>query len=209
MMVSNRKLFAGINALLLLVAVLVVSACTETCPECTAPSESVNEINMLGVTINTEKTPFPDTIERRLDTTVEPSQIIGEASMFFSPKAEDAVFGEFGILNETLESSPYYFTFLYQVDETLVEIERGSEVNMTTDSVGSYSGNLRRYGATTNLHGEGDHTLTTDRQLRIPITATHVRLWYQDDEANAPEVVRTVALQSLVGWRRYYDVNTL
>jgi len=178
-----------------------------SCPECFPPQQAVDEIDTFGATITREITPFPITIEQQLDETVFPAQIIGEISLFFTPREDDLTISLVGILNEQLESMPYSFTFSTLVGNEFIEIPPGNIINQTFESLGSYGGHLRRYANAVPLHGEGNYVLFSDRQLRIPVNATHVELWFQEDSTAERELLRRVALAELTGWQRYFNPN--
>lgn len=159
----------------------------------------------MGATITRHSRPFPDTIDQRMDQTVFPTQVIGEISLYFTPKDDDLNVSLEGIGNEELQSEPYNFTFSSFENGEYIEIPPGSLINENTESVGPYGGHLLKDASSSDLPSQGNYVLSTSRQLRIPTTATHVELWYREDQTQDRQLVRRVGLESLYGWRQYYQ----
>ena len=188
---------------------LLLAGCTPDvdCESCRPPELAVDEINNLGATITRDARPFPDSIGQRLDEAVFPTQVIGEISLYFKPKDDDLTVSLTGILNEELSSVPYNFTFSQLDGADYTEISPGSLINENSDSVGPYGGHLLRDASSSFLPPPGgNYVLSTSGQLRIPTTATHVELWYREDQMQERQLVRRVMLSDLYGWQQYFDI---
>ena len=191
---------------LLTILVTSLAGCTNPFPDTPLPRAIVDEMNLLGATIFTEDASAFENVDTRLDSTVEPPQIIGQINLFIAPRSADSIISLNGILNEELETIPYRFTFSTNVDGSFMELPPSSEAHYSSESIGAYSGHLLPYANEAELHGEGNYVLTSSRQLRIPVTATHVELWFQSDLNTNRELVRRVPLSSLSGWQKWFRI---
>jgi len=188
---------------------LCVTGCNFSvdCEECEPPELAIEEINTLGATITRHSRPFPTTIDQRLDETVFPTQVIGEINLYFLPKDDDLIVPLEGIGLEELQSEPYNFTFSSFESGEYIEIPPGGLINETTSSVGPYGGHLLKDASSSDLPVGGNYVLSTSKQLRIPTTATHVELWYREDQTKDRQLIRRIDLESLYGWRQYFKTT--
>lgn len=193
----------------LLLCTLSITGCNPNvdCEECHPPELAIEELNTLRATITRHSRPFPESIDQRLDETVFPPQVIGRINLYFTPKDDDLNVSLDGILNEELRLEPYSFTFSSLEGGEHIEISPGGVVNHTTQSVGPYGGHLLKDASSSDLPVEGNYVLSTSKQLRIPTTATHVELWYREDQTQDRQLVRRVELENLYGWRQYFKAS--
>lgn len=208
--IANKQGDSRVRAVVYLVlCALSAAGCTPSleCEECRPPELAIQEINALGATITRHSRPFPESIDQRLDQTVFPTQVIGEISLYFTPKDDDLNVSLVGIGNEELRSEPYSFTFSSFEDGKYSEISPGGLINQNTQSVGPYGGHLLKDASSSYLPVRGNYVLSTSGQLRIPTTATHVDLWYREEQTQDRQLVRRVGLEGLYGWRQYFRTS--
>ncbi len=134
--------------------------------------------------------------------------VFGKISLIFAPKEGDEITDMVGISLHQLARQPYHFTFSEFSNGEHIEIEASDIVNSIASGVDDepYGGHLIITTEFTELElGISNHTLTTRGVFRAPIRATHVTLWFQENQASEREFIRRVELSSFEAWNRFFQ----
>jgi len=206
MLFRRQFLSNWLSTLALIISLTGCFSIIDSCPSCVVPGETRSEISLLGVTM-ANRFAFSDSIGQRYYEVNGEPHVYGSISLIFSPKEGLEVFGDEGILLNSLSLQPYHFTFSEFSNSEFIEINAADEVNSRDPEVfDAYGGHLLITSEFSALEvGGADHTLSTKGVFRAPARATHVTLWFQETETSSREFVRRMELTSLTAWNLYFQ----
>ena len=162
MLFRRHFLSNWLSTLALIFSLMGCSSITEACPSCVVPGETRSEISLLGVTM-ANRFAFSDSIGQRYYEINGEPHVYGSISLIFSPKEGLEVFGDEGILLNSLPQHPYHFTFSEFSNGEFIEINAAEEVNSgNSEAFDAYGGHLLITNEFSELEvGGSDHTLST------------------------------------------------
>jgi hypothetical protein len=172
---------------------------------CRPPAVNIAEIESLGVTLSETSRPLPET----LDTDLFTRESDGETFIFsngldfyFSPESGfEQVENPDSIANDWADH-PYAYTFSEEVGMEYLPIKPIIPFNAFLFEDTPF-GPLRVTDQPEELITFGNHILLAGAE--IPVRATHVELWFRTERNQEFELLRRVALSSLIVWRQYLE----
>lgn len=199
--------FKHVAALVLvLLCVSVISGCNNCRGRCQEPpEEAIAEMQLFGMTLTVERNPFPRSIDLEYvpgSEGVEPYVGTNYLHLYFAPHPDytDVEYPS-APLNGWSEY-PYEFTYSQLIDGKYIEFP---PLEFSQDFVylpNTYNNAIRISDYPEELIFGGNHILRTP-SWEMPLNATHVELWYQEDAEADRTLVRRTPLENLFAWRRY------
>lgn len=196
----------------LITVVTLVSACfpVNECKNCSPPQEAIAEMRIHGVTWSTNTHPFPETISTNITSDARYTSnapIVSldsyDIQLVFSPPTERSTF--FQPTGNEWDEHPYAYAFskLTDGEYNLIKplLPFNYSVAPTTDLNTRY-GPIKIDNSPVELVLYGNHLLIAIPA--IPMSATHVEIWYRQQREDELILLRRVALNNLYAWRQYY-----
>ena len=189
-----------------LLPILLISSCVGEdlgCTSCKAPSEARSEMALQGATLTALTDPVPENVNQRQITG---DYGVADVTMYFAPSSDQLITNDFA--GATLTRFPYEFTFSTLANGNYTVIEGVQTLSVLQSDQPAYYGGLAIDVGPQDLLLEGNHLLSGMNSTLIPLSATHVELWFRTSEEQPRELVRRIPLLSLYAWQRYFKPFT-
>ena len=173
---------------------------------CGIPQESVTEIALHGVTIATNTRPPPASVDAMYINNGTDLYVQAELSLFFSPHSEYSMESDIPAQDE-FARYPYDFTFSIFKNESddFETIPYSLEYIGIYESEPAYTGQLYSSNLPEELLVDGNYLLQMPGDFNIPLSATHIELWFRKSQDSERELVRRIALDQLYAWKKYIE----
>jgi len=184
----------------------MVSACINH--KESAPKEAIAEMALLGVTLTYEGRP-----PRSMNLTIVPGNegvepfvtfenIGGPLALYFAPHPDHDTVEYPTAPSNGWSEYPYEFTYSKLIDGEYIEIPPLDYSEDYFYVPNRYHNRIRITDQPRELIVSGNHILRTS-PWEMPLNATHVELWYQENAGADRTLVRRTPMESLFAWRRY------
>ncbi len=173
------------------------------CTYCEPPDEAVMELRVHGVTLTTFITPFPEDVHQEYYPATD--MMSAEVEIRFAPHPDHAWIEP--LPPPEISLYPYEYSFSMHNDAGGVEELPGGVQDaspLSESDPGYYGGLSFDLGPPQFIEESSNHVLSGGYLTRIPAKATHVNLWWRSSEMARRELVRSVPLENLHAWRKYY-----